>query len=118
MDRLRRGSVRVLPAMLVCTLLLSGCTGSPAITRSDVAASAAERIQDRVDVLPIVDCGTGEIQIETDTEIDCEVRADETAAAHNAVVRITRVDDDRFAVIDIAVEPDAATEREEKETSE
>jgi len=102
---------RIAQTLVVCAAaatLLSGCSISGTVTAdpADVAASAADALEQQVGSRPEMDCGAETIEIIDGTVVNCVLTDPETGLMYDAPVTISDVDGLDYVVnVDVAAEP-------------
>ncbi|WP_144876821.1 DUF4333 domain-containing protein [Microbacterium sp. 1.5R] len=102
-------AVSLLVAVLVAGVL-SGCTVSATanltVPASDVAASAADALEDEIGIRPEMDCGDGQVDLVDGTVVDCVLTDPNTSSTFDAPVTIDGVDGTRYTVsVEVADAP-------------
>ncbi|MCY7413170.1 MAG: DUF4333 domain-containing protein [Salinibacterium sp.] len=88
--------------------LLTGCsvTGTPTADPADVAATAADALEQQVGSRPEMDCGTTTIEIVEGAVVDCVLTDPETGLEYDAPVTISEVDGLDYVVnVQVAAKP-------------
>lgn len=88
--------------------LLTGCSfsGTPTANAVDVAATAADALEQQVGSRPEMDCGTETIEIVNGTVVNCVLTDPETGLTYDAPVTISDVDGLDYVVnVNVAAEP-------------
>jgi hypothetical protein len=89
-------------------ILLTGCSVSttPTADPADVAATAADALEQQVGTRPELDCGTETVNIVDGTVVDCVLTDPATGLQYDAPVTISDVDGLDYVVnVDVAAEP-------------
>ena len=104
---------RIAETLIVCAAaatLLTGCSfsGTPTADPADVAATAADALEQQVGSRPEMDCGTETVEIVSGTVVNCVLTDPETGLTYDAPVTISDVDGLDYVVnVDVAAEPNS-----------
>jgi len=102
---------RIAQTLIVCAAaatLLTGCSvsGTPTADPADVAATAADALEQQVGSRPEMDCGTETIEIVNGTVVNCVLTDPGTGLTYDAPVTISDVDGLDYVVnVDVSAEP-------------